>query len=168
MFFFSGRDLFITPALASSDAGPPSQPMQNERGLVLASRKALDDAGVKPDQVDLVGTFACGLTDRDRIEAVAIQSVLGERAREVPALNVKGGLGNNGAGSGAIDIIATVLALHNTTIPPAINSEPIDPDCDIQLVTGQPVDAKIDVALSMAYALGGGQNAALVMRRYRE
>jgi 3-oxoacyl-[acyl-carrier-protein] synthase II len=156
---------------ASSDAyspGQPSRPAPDGRGIASALRKALKDAAVSPDQVDLMSAFGCGLIEHDRAEAAGIRSVLGERAAQVPVLNTKGGLGNNGAGSGAIDLIATVLAMHNTTIPAAINSEPIDPDCGLKLVTGRPVDAKIDLALSAAYALGGGQNAALVIKRLRQ
>jgi len=115
-----------------------------------------------------VGASGCGLIERDRLEAAAIRDVLGERRAQVPVLSVKGGLGNNGAGSGAVDFIAAVLALYNTTIPPAINSAPIDPECGLKLVTGGPVDARIDVVLSAAYALGGGQNATLVVKRFHE
>jgi len=134
----------------------------------LAMRKALKNAGTGAEQIDLVGAFACGLVDRDQVEASAIKEVFGKRAREVPTLSVKGGLGNNGAGSGAIDFIAAVLALHYTTIPRAINSTPPDANCDLRLATDGPVDARIDAVLSTAYALGGGQNAAIVVKRYRE
>jgi len=167
-----GRDARIyaevVGAGASSDAGRPGELPPDERGLALALRKALKDAGVGPDQVDLVGASGCGLIERDRLEAAAIRDVLGERRAQVPVLSVKGGLGNNGAGSGAVDFIAAVLALYNTTIPPAINSAPIDPECGLKLVTGGPVDARIDVVLSAAYALGGGQNATLVVKRFHE
>ncbi len=158
----------IVGAGASSDAGRPGELPPDERGLALALRKALKDAEVGPDQVDLVGASGCGLIERDRLEAAAIRDVLGERRAQVPVLSVKGGLGNNGAGSGAVDFIAAVLALYNTTVPPAINSAPIDPECGLKLVTAGPVDARIDVVLSAAYALGGGQNATLVVKRFHE
>lgn len=138
------------------------------RGVALAIRKALADARVEPQQVDLACTFACGLPDRDAIEAAGLRAALGPRLDETPVLSVKGGLGNNGAGSGAIDFIATILALSNATVPPAINSAPPDPACGLKLnTTGRPTDAKIDVAISSAYALTGGQCASLVVRRYR-
>ena len=74
-------------------------------------------------------------------------------------------MGNNGAGSGAIDLALTVLAMYNRTIPASRNTETIDPACGINVVRGRAVDAKVDLAVSIGYALGGGQNAALVLRR---
>lgn len=156
---------------ASNDAfdpGQPSRPHPDGRGVALAMKKALKDAGLGGEAIDLVSAFACGMVDRDAAEARAIKTVLGDRAADVPVMAIKGGLGNDGAGSGAIDFIAAVLALHNATIPPAVNSNPIDPNCGLRLVTDGPTDAKIEVALSNAYALGGGQNASLIIKRYRD
>jgi 3-oxoacyl-[acyl-carrier-protein] synthase II len=156
---------------ASSDAGPPRQPSlphPQGRGLALAARKALRDAGLGPEQVDLVAAQACGLREHDAAEAAAIRAVLGPRVEQTAVLSIKGGLGNNGAGSGAIDFIAAVLSLYNATIPPAVNSDPPDPACGLKLTTRGPVDARIEHVLSLAYALSGGQNAALVIRRFRE
>jgi nodulation protein E len=82
-------------------------------------------------------------------------------------MNIKAGLGNNGAGSGAIDFIAAVLAVHYGSIPPAFNSTPADPACRLNVVATGPVDAGVEYAVSTAYALGGGQNAALVVKRFR-
>jgi 3-oxoacyl-[acyl-carrier-protein] synthase II len=156
---------------ASNDAYDPSQPSRPHpegRGLALAAKKALKDANLSADAIDAVGTFACGLIEHDAAEAKAINTIFGDRTREIPVLNVKAGLGNNGAGSGAIDLIAAVLALYNTTIPPAINSDPADPACRLRLITEGPVDAKIGTALCSASALGGGQNASLVVKRFRD
>ncbi|MCH8805179.1 MAG: beta-ketoacyl-[acyl-carrier-protein] synthase family protein [Planctomycetes bacterium] len=152
---------------ASNDAYAPSQFDPQGRGIALAMNKALADAGTNADAIDLVAPFGCGIPARDLAEAKAIRAVLADRAAEVPVLAIKGGLGNNGAGSGAIDFIAAVLAMHNATLPPTVNGESVDPDCGVTLSTGDPIDARIDVALSSAYALTGGQNAALVIRRYR-
>ncbi len=156
---------------ASNDAFDPRQPSRPHpegRGVALAIRKALADAKVSPEQVSAIGTYACGLLAHDESEAAGIRAALGPRAAEAPVINVKAGLGNNGAGSGAIDFIATVLSTHNATIPPACNSKPLDAKTGLRLVTETPIDARIENALSIAYALNGGQNAALVVRRYRE
>ena len=155
---------------ASNDAHHPAQPSRPHpegRGLALAMKKALNDAGLTAAAVDMVSSFACGLVERDAVEARACANVLGDRAAEVPVLNVKAGLGNNGAGAGAIDFIAAVLATYYATIPPAFNSVPADRECSFKLISDEPVDAKIDVVVSNAYALGGGQNASLVIRRFR-
>lgn len=150
------------------EPGQPSRPHPAGRGTAIAIRKALRDAGIGPDHVGLVGAFACGLVEHDAAEAAAIRTVLDSRAASVPVMNIKAGLGNNGAGSGAIDFIAAVLALHYGSIPPAFNSTPPDPVCGLNVVTKGPVDAAAEHAVSIAYALGGGQNAALVIKRFRE
>ncbi len=148
----------------------PSTPHPEGRGTVLALRKAFADAAVEPAQIGLVGSFACGLRDHDRAEATAIRNVFGTaggaRGCQPAVLNIKAGLGNNGAGSGAIDFIATILALHNGRIPPAFNSTPADADCGLHVVTDGTAELRGDCAVSLAYALGGGQNAALVVRRF--
>ncbi|MBI5864910.1 MAG: beta-ketoacyl-[acyl-carrier-protein] synthase family protein [Planctomycetes bacterium] len=156
---------------ASNNAGPPlppAKPPADGRGALLAANKAMRDARIDAGQIDLVSAFAAGLPDHDASEAAAIRSVLGAKAGQTPVLAVKGGLGNNGAGSGAIDFIATVLAVHNGTVPPAVNGEHADPTLGIRLNIGKPVDANAGCALSLGYALGGGQNAALVVKRWRE
>lgn len=83
-------------------------------------------------------------------------------------MNVKAGLGNNGAGSGAIDFIAAVLALHYGTVPAAFNSKPLDAALELNVVAEGPRDANVGHVAATSYALGGGQNAALVLRRYRD
>ncbi|MCK4342282.1 MAG: beta-ketoacyl-[acyl-carrier-protein] synthase family protein [Phycisphaerae bacterium] len=158
--FGAGHDAYM--------AAQPSQPHPDGRGLTVAMRKALKDAGITAGQLDMVASAGCGLKEHDRSEAAAIRTVLGERITDVPVMNIKAGLGNNGAGSGAIDCIAAVLATRYGTIPPAFNSEPMDPDCGLKMITDEPTDARIDYALSNAYALGGGQNAALLLKRFRE
>lgn len=145
----------------------PSVPTPEGRGILLAARKALRDARITADQVDLVGSAASGLREHDAAEGCAIGALLGDRTNSTPVLNIRGGLGNNGAGSGALDLIATTLALHNNTIPAAINSAPLDPACPLRVVTGNPIDARIERAVSLGYSLGCGQTAALVLQRYR-
>jgi 3-oxoacyl-[acyl-carrier-protein] synthase II len=146
----------------------PSEPSPDGRGIGLAARKALKDAGIGPERVGLVAASGYGLVAHDRAEAAAIRAVLGPCAADVPVMSIKGGIGNNGAGSGAIEFIAATLAMHHNTIPPAINSAPADPECGLKLVTGDPVDAKIEYVLSTAFALTGGQCAALVIKRFRD
>jgi len=156
---------------ASNDAYQPSQPSRPHpegRGVALAVRKALQDAGVAPTDLGLVATAACGLREHDLSEARAIHAVLGDAVARVPVMNVRGGLGNNGAGSGAIDFIAAVLALHHGMIPPAINTATTDPAAPLPLVHGAARQQAVETAVSVSYALGGGQNAALVIKRYAD
>jgi 3-oxoacyl-[acyl-carrier-protein] synthase II len=156
---------------ASNDAyaaRQPSLPHPEGRGAAVALKKALRDAGADTSEIDLIGAFAAGLQAHDLSEARAFHQVLGDRAKDVPVMAIKGGMGNNGAGSGAIDFIATTLAMHNRTIPGAVNSADIDPACGLNVVGPTARDGKIDLAVSTAYALGGGQNAALVIKRFAD
>ncbi len=157
--FGAGHDAYM-PA-------QPSSPHPDGRGALVAIRKALSDAGIEPRQVNLVASCACGLIEHDHSEAAAIRSALGPAVSAVPVMNIKAGLGNNGAGSGAIDFIAAVLAVYHGAVPSAFNSTPLDPRCDLKVVTAGPIDVQADYALSLAYALGGGQSAALVIKRFQ-
>src|SRR5262249_62352383 len=120
---------------------------------------------VSADAIDLVGTSGTGIASQDLSEARGIRAVLGDRTSKIPALAIKGALGNNGAGSGAIDLAVAALCMKHNMVPPALNVEKIDPECGLRVVTGDPIDARAGVAVSVAYALGGGQNAALVLRK---
>lgn len=150
---------------ASTNSHSWSEPHPQGEGIALAIRKALNDARLEPGQVDLVGTFGTGVPAHDVSEARGIRAALGERASSVPALTVKGAIGNNGAGAGAIDLAVAAMCLRNNTVPPAQNLERPDAECGLHFVTGSPTDARINAVVSVAYALGGGQNAALVLRK---
>ncbi|MFQ5430076.1 MAG: beta-ketoacyl-[acyl-carrier-protein] synthase family protein [Phycisphaerae bacterium] len=143
------------------------RPQPDGRGLALATRKALADAGVTADQVDLLNASGVGIRDHDASEAAAIRAVFGDRAASIPVMAIKGAIGNNGAGSGAIDMSVLSTAMQRGVIPPSLNTETVDPECGINVVRGDPIDCRADVAVSLARALSGGQTAALVIRRYQ-
>jgi 3-oxoacyl-(acyl-carrier-protein) synthase len=113
----------------------------------------------------MIATFGSGIPAHDRSEARGLRSVLGDRVEQIPALAIKGSIGNNGAGSGAIDLAVAAMCMKNNTIPPALNVGKIDPECGLNLVTGDPIDANTNIVVSVAYALGGGQNAALILKK---
>jgi 3-oxoacyl-[acyl-carrier-protein] synthase II len=134
--------------------------------IAVAIRKALADAGIKPEEVNLISAFGCGTPEHDRAEARAIHHVFGARAAEIPVLATKGAMGNNGAGSGAIDLGAAVLCMKNDAIAASQNTDRVDPKCNLNVVRGETMQMRIETVLSTAYALGGGQTAALVLRRF--
>lgn len=151
---------------ASSNAQSWSRPCPEGRGVALAIRKALKDAAMGPSDLSMVATFGTGIREHDQSEARGIRASLGDQASKVPALAIKGNMGNNGAGSGAIDVSVAACCMRHQMIPPALNTTEVDPECGLNVVTGDPIDAKVDAVLSIAYALGGGQNAALVLKRW--
>ncbi len=145
-----------------------SKPDSKGRGLSLAIRNALADAGATHEGIDLVAPFGCGTIEHDAAEMAAWNEVFGSRLDDVYAITTRGAIGNNGAGSGAIDFAAMVTALQHNTAPPSLNTENLDPTCRFRFVQDDPIDADITQAISVGYALAGAQNAALVIRRYQE
>jgi len=131
----------------------------------LAVEKALHDAGISAGDVDLVTAFGTGINRYDASELAGLKHVFGPR-RAIPAIALKGALGTSGAGAGAVDIAATVMALHHNTLPPSANTGHAQTDGLLRFAQDGPVDVKINYAVSAAYALSGSQNAALVIRRY--
>ncbi len=155
----------VTGFAASCNARSWHEPDPQGRPMTLAVRKALADAGLRPDDVDLIMTFGTGIPEQDASEAAGLRAALGDRAGQVPALAIKGAVGNSGAGSGAIDLCIAAMCLRYQRIPPSRNVTRPDPACGLDLVTGRPREAGIDALVSVAYALNGGQNAALVFQR---
>jgi len=143
-----------------------SLPDPRGRGIKLALEKALTDARIGPEQVDLVAPFGSAAVDHDRAEMTAWNEVFGDRLREIPAMTTRGSTGNNGAGSGAIDFSAAVLALHHNTVPPSVNTDDPDPLCRFRFVQCDPIDARASYAVTLGTTLAGGQNAALVLKRF--
>lgn len=137
-------------------------------GIATAMTKAIASAAMEPPQIDLIATFGTGIPEHDISESAAIRQVFANKARHIPSLAIKGAVGNNGAGSGALDFIVAVLALRHNTVPPSVNSEQLAAKCQINLVTAEPIDARINSFISTAYALSGGQTASLVVKRFED
>ncbi|MCG3131704.1 MAG: 3-oxoacyl-[acyl-carrier-protein] synthase 2 [Phycisphaerae bacterium] len=150
---------------AASNAHSWSRPDPTGRPVELAVRAAMKEASVRPDDVDLVVPFGAGIPAYDASELAGWNAVLGDSARKPWAVCVKGSLGNNGAGSGAIDLATGVLALHHRTVPPSLNAA--SPP-GFRFASSDPADARLNVLVSVTYALAGSQVAALVVRRIQE
>ncbi|MGQ9648573.1 MAG: beta-ketoacyl-[acyl-carrier-protein] synthase family protein [Phycisphaerae bacterium] len=150
---------------ASNNTHSWYEPHPEGAGIALAIRKALEDANLKSEEVDLVGAFGCGSVAYDLSEARGIRAALNARGCAVPVLAIKGAIGNNGAGSGAIDLGIAAMCVSQGIVPPALNVDRVDPECGLKVVGGQPLKGTIRNVVSTAYALSGGQNAALVLKR---
>ncbi len=151
---------------ASANTESWTRPQSDGRAYALAMEKALKNAGISASDVELITPYGAGMVDFDAAEAAAIHRVLGDRGPTVPVLASKGAIGNNGAGGGAIDVALTVMAMHRGVIPPSLNTDHIDPACNLNVIHGDPVDRRPGVAISFAGAMSGGQTAAIVLRRY--
>ena len=145
-----------------------TEPDPSGAPLARAIRHALRDAAIDQSAVGLICPFGTGSVAHDASEIAAFNEVFNGRIEEIPALTTRGALGNSGAGAGAIDFAAVVMAMHTSTVPASINTTPADKSARFRFVEGDPIDAPIEHAVVTGYALSGGQTAALVIRRFVE
>ncbi|RJQ13164.1 MAG: beta-ketoacyl-[acyl-carrier-protein] synthase family protein [Dehalococcoidia bacterium] len=146
---------------ATDDTAPDPE------GQALAMTRAMRDAGIEPSQVDYINAHGTSTPLNDRTETHAIKIALGDRdARRVKISSTKSMTGHLAAGAGGIEAVASVLALHHGLVPPTINYEFPDPECDLDITPNVAVEARIDVVMSNSFGLGG-QNASAVFRRFQ-
>jgi 3-oxoacyl-[acyl-carrier-protein] synthase II len=149
----------------SADAYHVAASHPEGQGAKAAMRSALASAGVGPEAVGYVSAHGTSTRINDQVETIAIKSVLGERAPNVPVSSIKSMIGHTIGAAGALEAITCVKILERGVIPPTINLEVPDPDCDLDYVPLEARRADVDVALSNSFAFGG-QNCVHVYRRY--
>ena len=145
---------------ATDDTAPDAE------GESLAMRRALADAGIDPSEVDYVNAHGTSTQYNDRSETHAVKLALGEEnAYRIAISSTKSMTGHLAAAAGGIEAVAALFALHHGEIPPTINYETPDPDCDLDIVPNEARAADLRVVLSNSFGLGG-QNACIAFRRY--
>jgi 3-oxoacyl-[acyl-carrier-protein] synthase II len=147
---------------ASQDTYSVTQPDPSGRSYAKAITKALDDAMVKPDKVNLLVPHGLGIPTHDRAELAGLKSAFGDALADIPMAPIKAQVGNIAAGCG-VDAAAAVLSLRESKIPAALNTTEVIDNQKLNVST-KVRDADIGVAVSSVYSLGG-QNAALVVKR---
>ena len=145
-----------------SDAGDITAP--DPAGAARAMRAAFVDAGCAPERVGYVNAHGTGTRLNDRMETTALRSVFGPRLGQLPVSSTKSMIGHCMTAGGALELIATALALHEGTLPPTAGFTTPDPECDLDCVPNTARPADVEVAMSNAFAFGG-LNAVLVARR---
>ena len=133
-------------------------------GMVRVVRRALDDAEVRPEQIDYINAHGTGTEHHDPAETEAIKTVFGDRAYGIPVSSSKGALGHMMGAAGTVETIATALALRDGIVPPTANLDEPDPECDLDYVPGQGREHPTTCALSISAGIGGS-NAAVVIRK---
>ena len=148
----------------SSDAKHITEP--DPTGPVRALQMALADADVAYDRIDYVNAHATSTPIGDASETKMLKLALGEEnARNTPFSGTKGATGHCLGAAGAIEATFTVLAVQNDTLPPTINYEVEDPECDLDYVPNEPRSATVNVAVSNSFGFGG-HNACVVFRKF--
>jgi 3-oxoacyl-[acyl-carrier-protein] synthase II len=150
----------------SGDAHHMTAPDPEGDGAVRAMRAALRDAALRPAEVGYINAHGTSTQYNDKFETLAIKRVFGEYAARLAVSSTKSMTGHLLGAAGGIEAVACVLALHHGILPPTINYETPDPDCDLDYVPNQARKQDIDVALSNAFGFGG-TNATLAFRKYR-
>jgi nodulation protein E len=147
----------------SADAGDLTAP--DPDGMVRAIAAALADAALAPDAVDYVNAHGTGTTANDASETAAMHTAFGAHAARVPISSTKSMVGHALGAAGALEAVATVMALRDGVVPPTMNYLGSDPACDLDYVPNQARRQPLNAALSNSFAFGG-LNAVLALRRF--
>ena len=149
---------------ATCDAYHITSPDPEGKGLSLAMTRALSDARVAPADVDYINAHGTSTPYNDKFETLAIKKVFGDHARKVMISSTKSMTGHLLGAAGGIEAIISVKTIQTGEVPPTINLETPDPDCDLDYVPNVKRTAKVDTVMSDNLGFGG-QNAALIFRR---
>lgn len=148
----------------SGDAGHITQPDENGTGAAKAMQNALEDAQLRPDQVDYINAHGTSTPLGDKAETIAVKTVMGSHARNVSISSTKSQLGHTLGASGGIELAVCALTLTRGVIAPTINLETPDPACDLDYTPKVAREARVDVVMSNNFGFGG-HNASLVLAR---
>ena len=149
----------------SGDAYHMTAPAEDGAGAQLAMRLAVADAGIAPEDVDYINAHGTSTAFNDAIESRAIRAVFGEHANRLAISSTKSMTGHALGGAGGLEAVFTSLTLREGVLPPTINLETPDPECDLDYVPNEARKASPRIALSNSFGFGG-TNAALVFGRY--
>jgi 3-oxoacyl-[acyl-carrier-protein] synthase II len=152
---------------ATADAYHVTAPPEGAEGAVRAMRMALEDAGLGPDDIGYVNAHGTSTQANDGSETQALKTVFGDHARSLPISSTKSMTGHTLGAAGAIEAIICVLAMREGLLPPTINQEVPDPECDLDYIPNVARKAKVDHSLSNSMGFGG-HNVALVISRWKE
>lgn len=149
----------------SNDAYHMTVPLPDGRQAARAMNTAITDAQISVDEIDYINAHGSSAPLNDKAETIAIKSVFGERAYDIPVSSTKSMHGHSLGAAGAIEACVCAMGLHEGYIPPTVNLEDFDPDCDLDCVPGKGREQEIRYALSNSFGFGG-INAVLLLKRW--
>ncbi len=127
--------------------------------------KALEESGIKPSEVDYINAHGTGTPLNDKVETLSIKRVFGERAYSIPVSSSKSMVGHCLGSAGAIEAVASILSIAHSFVPPTVNHQERDEDCDLDYVPGKSREVDVKVVLSNSFAFGGNCTS-LVFGKY--
>ncbi len=152
---------------SSSDAFRVTDMHEEARGGCAAIRTAIKDAGLTEADIDYINAHGTSTRENDAIETLAIKTVFGERAKDIPVSSVKSMLGHLIGSAGAAELITCVLAIRDSILPPTANYQDPDPQLDLDYVPNEPRKAQINTAMSESFGFGG-QNDVVIIKKYTD
>lgn len=155
----------ITGVGLTADAHHITDPAPNGEGVVRAMRIAIEDSGLKPEDIDVINAHGTSTPPNDRNESAAIRTVFGEHAYKLNVHSIKSMVGHLLGAAGAVESIAAILTIKHGIVPPTINYNEKDPDCDLNYTPNVAVKRDVKTVLSDNSGFGG-HNAAIVFKRF--
>lgn len=151
----------------TADAYRMTDPHPQGKGAVRCMADALRDAGLKPTDIGYINAHGTSTQANDSAETAAIKAVFGGHAYKVPVSSSKSMLGHLIAAAGVVELVICVMALRQAVLPPTINYQTPDPECDLDYVPNQARERRVDHILSNSFGFGG-QNIALTVSRFKD
>lgn len=151
----------------SGDAFHVTQPDETGSGAIRVMTRAIKDAGISPEQIGYINAHGTSTPYNDKFETMAIKKVFGEHAYKLAVSSTKSMTGHALGAAGGIEAVISIKALENGILPPTINYENPDPDCDLDYVPNNVRETQVEYALSNSFGFGG-TNACLIFKRYNE
>lgn len=149
----------------TSDAYHVTAPLETGEGAATAIRFALEDAGLTPADVDYINAHGTSTPLNDKSETLAIKQALGEQAYEIPISSTKSVTGHLMGAAGSVEAVFSIMAMQNNFVPPTINLDNQDPECDLNYTPHTGIARNIDVVMSNSFGFGG-HNAVVLFGRY--
>jgi 3-oxoacyl-[acyl-carrier-protein] synthase II len=129
-------------------------------------RLAIEEAGIKAEDIDYINAHGTSTKVNDKVETQAIKTIFGDHAYKIPISSTKSMIGHLIGAAGAVELVATVLAIQERTIPPTINYQFKDPECDLDYVPNESRHTpKLNIAMSNSFGFGSS-NAAIIIKKY--
>jgi len=149
----------------TGDAYHIAAPAPNGEGAARCMAMAIKDAGIQPQEIDYINAHGTSTDYNDLYETIAIKTVFQEHAKKLAVSSTKSMTGHLLGGAGGIEAVFTILTIYNGIIPPTINYETPDPECDLDYVPNKARKADVRIALSNSFGFGG-TNAVLIFKKF--